>query len=130
MSTPGNGVIKFSVHRSRLHGRSTLGQLSTALLHNYKAVVTYDGTNYNGFQLQNTAKTIQGELEKALTKVLQSDREQLKLTGSGRTDAGVHARGQVRLLFPTHMMYLQFPSGCHATWCPDVLSNVGLLLSR
>lgn len=66
------------------------------MLHNYKATVTYDGTHYYGFQVQDTVSTIQGELERCLTKVLQTDREQLKLTGSGRTDAGVHAAGQVR----------------------------------
>ncbi|EIE21170.1 tRNA pseudouridine synthase A [Coccomyxa subellipsoidea C-169] len=69
----------------------------TALLHNYKATISYDGTDYNGFQLQLgvRGRTIQGELEKALTLVTQNDRAELKVTASGRTDAGVHASGQV-----------------------------------
>jgi tRNA pseudouridine38-40 synthase len=59
---------------------------------NLKAVVEYDGTGYAGFQLQPDQPTIQGELERALTEVTQ---EKSKVVGAGRTDAGVHARGQV-----------------------------------
>lgn len=57
-------------------------------------VLAYDGTNYHGFQVQNRTglKTIQGELEKAL-RILTN--EQVTVNGSGRTDAGVHAQGQV-----------------------------------
>lgn len=62
---------------------------------NYKATVAYDGTNYNGYQLQPGVPTIQGEIEQCLGTILQMDRESLGLTGSGRTDAGVHAKGQV-----------------------------------
>lgn len=51
--------------------------------------VSYKGTRYKGFQVQENAITIQGEIEQAL-KVLQ--REEIRLTGSSRTDAGVHAR--------------------------------------
>ncbi|MDR0975671.1 MAG: tRNA pseudouridine(38-40) synthase TruA [Christensenellaceae bacterium] len=52
----------------------------------------YLGTNYAGFQRQQNAKTIQGELENALEKFFG---ERVAIVGSGRTDAGVHARGQV-----------------------------------
>jgi tRNA pseudouridine38-40 synthase len=55
-------------------------------------VVEYDGTDYAGSQYQRNAPTIQGELEKALKK-LTSERTRLAL--AGRTDAGVHAEGQV-----------------------------------
>lgn len=59
----------------------------------YRATVEYDGTDYFGFQRQVAAqKTIQGELEKALSKLAQAS---IQVTGAGRTDAGVHARGQV-----------------------------------
>jgi tRNA pseudouridine38-40 synthase len=59
---------------------------------NLKAVVEYDGTRYAGFQLQPDLPTIQGELERALAEVTQ---EKSKVVGAGRTDAGVHAQGQV-----------------------------------
>jgi tRNA pseudouridine38-40 synthase len=55
-------------------------------------VVEYDGTAYGGSQYQKNASTIQGELEKALKK-LTGERTRLAL--AGRTDAGVHAKGQV-----------------------------------
>lgn len=54
--------------------------------------VSYDGTAYGGFQIQKNAPTIQGELEKALAVIY---KEPLRITGAGRTDAGVHAQGQV-----------------------------------
>ena len=54
----------------------------------YFLAVTYRGTNYGGFQIQDNSLTIQGEVEKVLRTYLQQD---IKLTGSSRTDAGVHA---------------------------------------
>ena len=57
-----------------------------------RAVVAYDGTNYGGFQRQTNAPTIQAALEAALRQVTQ---EQITITAAGRTDAGVHATGQV-----------------------------------
>lgn len=60
---------------------------------NYKIVVQYDGTNYKGWQVQNSTKdTIQGKLEHILTKLTEKP---VEVIGSGRTDAGVHALGQV-----------------------------------
>jgi tRNA pseudouridine38-40 synthase len=55
-------------------------------------ILEYDGTNYHGSQYQTNAPTIQGEIEKALRK-LTGKRTRIKL--ASRTDAGVHARGQV-----------------------------------
>ena len=53
--------------------------------------ISYDGTNYGGFQIQLNAPTIQEKLEHALTVIY---KQPVRITGAGRTDAGVHARGQ------------------------------------
>ncbi len=58
---------------------------------NFKILIEYDGTNFFGWQKQPDTKTVQGEIEKALTLILN---QKIKITGSGRTDAGVHAMGQ------------------------------------
>lgn len=57
----------------------------------YRARVAYDGSGFVGFQIQSKGRTIQGELEKVLSQRFNS---QVKVVGAGRTDAGVHARGQ------------------------------------
>lgn len=58
----------------------------------YKIIVAYDGTGYAGWQRQLGERTITGDLEKAYRAVFGHD---IKLLGASRTDAGVHARGQV-----------------------------------
>ena len=55
-------------------------------------IVEYDGTSYHGFQLQANVPTIQGEMEKALWRLTE---ERIRVTAASRTDAGVHAKGQV-----------------------------------
>lgn len=57
-----------------------------------KTVVQYDGTNYSGFQRQRNALTVQEVLEDSLSSCL---KHKVRVRASGRTDAGVHARGQV-----------------------------------
>ncbi|PTX58213.1 tRNA pseudouridine38-40 synthase [Melghirimyces profundicolus] len=57
-----------------------------------KMTVSYDGTDYSGFQRQPDKRTVQGMLEECLTRVTG---ESVTVTGAGRTDAGVHALGQV-----------------------------------
>jgi tRNA pseudouridine38-40 synthase len=59
---------------------------------NYKLVIEYDGTGYHGWQRQAADRSIQGTIEAALQTMT---RQKITLIGSGRTDAGVHALGQV-----------------------------------
>ena len=62
-------------------------------MRNIRLDVCYDGTRYRGWQrLAGSGDTIQGKLETALSRILD---EPIEISGSGRTDAGVHARGQV-----------------------------------
>ena len=63
-------------------------------MRNLKLVLAYDGTGYHGFQIQKGTglPTIQGTLEQALSILTQ---EEVSVIGAGRTDAGVHAQGQV-----------------------------------
>lgn len=59
---------------------------------NIMVEIQYDGTNYNGWQIQPNSRTIQEEIMKALKKLTGKE---ISINGSGRTDAGVHAYGQV-----------------------------------
>lgn len=68
---------------------------------NVKLTIEYDGTNYHGWQYQNNVNSIQEEIEKALTKITG---EYINIFGSGRTDAGVHATGQVANFYTTSQL--------------------------
>jgi len=59
---------------------------------NFKLIIEYDGSYFSGWQKQKDQKTVQGEIEKFLSLMLNTD---IKIFGSGRTDAGVHAWNQV-----------------------------------
>ena len=58
---------------------------------NYQIIIEYLGTDFVGWQIQKNGISIQSIIQKALSKVLKS---KIKINGSGRTDAGVHAKGQ------------------------------------
>jgi tRNA pseudouridine38-40 synthase len=59
----------------------------------YKCIISYDGSGFSGYQVQPNKRTVQSVLEAVLTKMHKG--EPIKVIGSGRTDAGVHAKGQV-----------------------------------
>ena len=82
---------------------------------NYKIIIQYEGTRYDGWQKQgNTENTIQGKLEKVLERMAGCP---VEVHGSGRTDAGVHAMGQVA--------NFHLPDGCRpdAEWIRDYLNQ-------
>jgi tRNA pseudouridine38-40 synthase len=72
----------------------------------YKLIVAYDGTNFSGWQVQQGVESVQGTIEQGILQITQ---EETRGTGAGRTDAGVHAQGQVAHL---HL---------NKTWQPDTL---------
>lgn len=58
----------------------------------YRVIVSYDGSDFDGYQIQKDKRTVQNEIQVALKKLYQKD---VKISSSGRTDKGVHALGQV-----------------------------------
>jgi tRNA pseudouridine38-40 synthase len=65
----------------------------TLFMPRFKLTIEYAGTRYSGWQIQKNARTVQGEIDRAIREV--SRRGEFELYGSGRTDAGVHALAQV-----------------------------------
>lgn len=63
--------------------------------HKWRMLIAYDGTKFSGWQYQQSPPTVQYLIENALLRITKLDRKELRLVGAGRTDAGVHAWGQV-----------------------------------
>ena len=84
-----------------------------------RATVEYDGTEFAGFQLQPGARTVQGELEAALARLSGGIRQ--PVMGAGRTDAGVHAIGQViAFTYPGSLSVAELGEALNGNLPPDV----------
>ena len=81
---------------------------------NYKIEIIYDGTDFFGWQLQKNQRTVQGDIESAFMDILKIDT--INVIGSGRTDAGVHAMGQIANIF------------CNTKMSNDIERYFGLIL--
>lgn len=94
---------------------------------NYKLLVAYDGTKYIGFQKQSKhpEKTIQGKLENVLSKLFN---EEIQIIGSGRTDAGVHAKAQTCNFHVQNALPIETILEYLKTYLPEDLSIVQLSL--
>ena len=89
------------------------------MLQNFKLLIEYDGTSYNGWQIQKNGRTIQGEIEKALSIMTG---KKIVITGSGRTDAGVHAFGQTaNFICNTEISSLAFQKGLNSLTPEDII---------
>ncbi len=87
-------------------------------MHNFKLTIEYDGTRYSGWQRQTEPPTIQAEIEKALATMT---RTAVTLLGAGRTDAGVHALGQVaNFRCDTRLEPDQILKGLNSLLPPDI----------
>jgi tRNA pseudouridine38-40 synthase len=85
----------------------------------FRATVEYDGTEFAGFQSQPKARTVQGELEAALARLSGGIRQ--PVVGAGRTDAGVHATGQViAFTYPGSLSTQELTEALNGTLPPDV----------
>ena len=85
----------------------------------FRATVEYDGTEFAGFQSQRNARTVQGELEAALSRLIGGVRQPVQ--GAGRTDAGVHATGQViAFTDPGSLSVEALTDALNGTLAPDV----------
>lgn len=88
-------------------------------MRNLKLIVEYKGTDYSGFQKQPSQPTIQGVLEEALSRIIQ---EEITVIGAGRTDAGVHAKGQVvNFYLQSDMEYGRMRWSANSLLPPDIV---------
>ena len=93
-------------------------------MRNIRLDICYDGTRYRGWQrLGNSDNTIQGKLETALSRILG---ESVEISGSGRTDAGVHAKGQVANFHTESAMSCQEICKQLRTYLPEDIGILGV----
>lgn len=86
---------------------------------NYKLIIEYDGGNYHGWQRQPDCRTIQAEIETAIRTLTGRN---VRLIGSGRTDTGVHARGQTaNFSCDTRLSPTQLQNGLNALLPADIV---------
>ena len=83
----------------------------------FKLLIEYNGGRYSGWQIQKNAKTVAGEIERAVREAAR--RNEFELYGAGRTDAGVHAAGQVAHLD----IYTDLPPGALRARINDALPS-------
>lgn len=89
--------------------------------HNYKLTIAYDGTLYSGWQVQPLGPTIQEMLQEKIAIIL---RREVVVIGSGRTDAGVHAMGQVaHFHYPEPLDLYRFHGSLNALLPSDIRVN-------
>lgn len=87
-------------------------------MRNIKVTLEYDGTDFSGWQIQPHQRTVQGVLQDALAELLQKE---VKLTGAGRTDAGVHALNQIATFrTETHLGTEEIKNGANSLLPPDL----------
>ncbi|CAN8260207.1 unnamed protein product [Cochlearia groenlandica] len=84
-----------SRHNVNITDSNCLVKVSDPGGYKWRLVIAYDGTRFAGWQYQESPPTVQSLLEKALIQITKLGRKELLLVGAGRTDAGVHAWGQV-----------------------------------
>ncbi len=84
----------------------------------FKVTAEYDGSRFKGWQVQINQRTVQGDIEKALSTLMQSP---VKIHASGRTDSGVHANGQVfHMRLSTDLTILALYNGLNALLASDI----------
>ena len=87
-------------------------------MNTYKMILEYDGTEFAGWQYQTNGRSVQGEVETGLARITG---EKIRIVGAGRTDAGVHARGQVSSFRSgTRMQPARMTHGMNGVLPPDV----------
>ena len=89
---------------------------------NIKLNISYDGTNFSGWQIQPNQRTVQNELQNAIQNIFKN--RHLKLKGAGRTDSGVHANGQVaNFCINTSMKESQIKDAINSVIPKDIYIN-------